>query len=300
MSLSPQEGFNLLKQKVQLKVKESLSIRKELKDWSIQDIHDFQSDLEANCKSSVSEKWIYLHFKNENLKLPRVDVLNLLSRYCGYKNWEVLLFENSKKTVSKKQPLKYLILAILILLVVILSFWFKVRFTKTSQIIVFRDAYTQRQIDVTELNIQIKSKDAQTRWKKSDLGIRINKQDGDSIIAAGPYYKELKQVLNFLDDTIFIKLLPDDYALMLNFFSRSDVKNIQKRESQLSMAIHEEAKIFQVFEDFEGLELLNKTEFIERLIIPVNYLKNLEILDIQYRDKQIFRLRFRQKKESYE
>lgn len=300
MSLSPKDGFHLLKTMVTEQVKDSLSIRKDIKDWSIQDIQDFQIDLEAKCQSSVSEKWIYTHFKNENEKLPRVDVLNLLSRYCGYKTWEVFLYDNNKVKITKR-PRKYLLsfsLGILSFLIVLVTLWYS--FQEKSQIVIFQDAYTQRILNLGEIDIELKGKKNHTSWKKGEKGIKILKQTEDSLIVNGPYYKNTKFMVSDQSDTVIIKLLPDDYALMLNYFSRSDIKNIAKRENQLEQAIHDEAKIFQVYEEFEGLELLNKTEFIDRLILPVNYLKNLEILDIQYKEEQIFRLRFRQNKTSNE
>lgn len=291
MSLSPKDGFILLKQKLREQVEQTLSIRKELKDWSIQDIHDFQADLETKCKSSISEKWFYTHFKNENEKLPRVDVLNLLSHYCDYPNWETFLFENVRVKKEAK-PKKRLPISILGLIVIGLILGLNYDFSKDKVYVIFKDAYTQRILKPSELDIIRNSKNA--KWKTGDSGILINNAQTDSFTVSGPYYKETKILVEQEDDTLTIKLLPDDYALMLNFFSRSDVKNIEKRESQLTAAIHSEAKIFQVYDEFEGLELLNKSEFIERLILPVNFLKNLEVLDIQYKDEQIYRLRFRQ------
>lgn len=297
MSLSPKDGFLLLKQKIREYVKESLSIRKELKDWSIQDIQDFQADLEAKCKSSVSEKWIYLHFKNQNDKLPRVDVLNLLAKYCDYKNWEHFLFEH-QKAKGRKPRLKWALILVLLLIIVI-SIGMVSLNRKSYQILVFKDAYTQRILKTSELHFEFKGK-TDGDLKRIESAIKWTGENGDSLLVNGPYYKMARVQLGEGPDTLLVKLLPDDYALMLNFFSRSDTRNIEKRERQLKEAIHEEAKIFQVYDEFEGLELLNKTEFIERLILPVNFLKNLEILDIQYREQKIYRLRFRQNKESHE
>ena len=93
-----------------------LQIRKEFKDWSGYDIQNFQDDLEGKCKSTVSEKWFYNHFKNENEKLPRVDVLNLLSFYCGFKNWDDFKFQNEKKTPIKKGNISIWVAAILIVI----------------------------------------------------------------------------------------------------------------------------------------------------------------------------------------
>jgi hypothetical protein len=97
-------NFTRLKQAVRLRAEERLGIRKAFVDWSLNDIRDFQADLESVCKSSVSEKWFYTHLKNESDKLPRIDVLNLLSCYCGYKNWDAFCLSTQRnyKAIARK------------------------------------------------------------------------------------------------------------------------------------------------------------------------------------------------------
>jgi len=92
----------------------------------------------------------------------------------------------------------------------------------------------------------------------------------------------------------YLEVFPDDYALMLSFFSRSDASNLEQRRAQLLEVIHPEARIFESHPAFDGLELLNREEFIDRLILPLNSLKNLEVQHIEYRDEQIYRLQFYQ------
>lgn len=288
MSLSPNEGFKLLKRKVQEEVFESLQIRKELNEWSMQDIQDFQADLEHKCKSTVSEKWIYLHFKNDNNKLPRIDVLNLLSCYCGFKNWENFLFDhtNLEEDEDDSTRPKWILIPVLVL---VIAFAFLIKEKEKPLIVYFKDAYTQKTINPDQLQLELK--EGSIDIKKDHATLKVKEDDTLSI--AAPYFKT-RRVSNLKAnaDTISIKLFPDDYALLLNYFSRSDGKDIEKRQKQLNEAIHSEAKIFQVYEEFEGLEILNKEEFIERITLPIHNLKNLEILDIQYKDEQIFRLRF--------
>jgi hypothetical protein len=113
----------------------------------------------------------------------------------------------------------------------------------------------------------------------------------------GAYYKRKEVFVGGDEDTVRVTLFPDDYALMLNYFSRSTTEDWQKRHDQLLEAIHPEAKIFQSHPRYEGIELLNRDEFISRLILPVNSLKNLEIQDIVYKDDKIYRLRFVQLKD---
>ena len=284
--------FQQLKNKVKNEVEIQLQIRKEFKDWSGNDIRYFQDDLEDKCKSTVSEKWIYLHFKNENEKLPRVDVLNLLSQYCGYKNWDDFKFQNeSKKPSAKKNEGKWVSVGIAVLSALTAVFWFLSGTEKTT--IVFRDAYTHQQINASELQMEYSNKKVNSNSAFLSLQIK----ELDTLLVDGAYYKSKKVALNTIldDDTLEIELLPDDYALMLNYFSRATDSNWEKRSQQLDEAIHDEAKLFQVHPDLKGIEMLNKKEFIDRLILPVNSLKNLEIQHIIYKDDQIYRLRFVQK-----
>ncbi len=284
--------FNLLKQKLRVTVETKLEIRKDFKEWSGNDIQTFQIDLEQTCKSTVSEKWVYLHFKNESKKLPRIDVLNLLSTYCGYKNWDDFKFQNNKKTTTKgveKKNTKWVwLLMIPIVALAMWAFW-----PKQNQLIILEDAYTRNVINPQHLKVDLGDNKAQI---KAD-GIRLSKRGNDTILADGAYYKPKKIWLGAQaeNDTITIEMLPDDYALMLNYFSRSTLDDWEKRRAQLDKAIHDDAQIFQIHAEFDGLEMLNKVEFIDRLILPVNSLKNLEIQNIIYKDGQIHRLRFVQK-----
>jgi hypothetical protein len=287
-------SFGLLKQKVQLEAANKLGIEKALTDWSLQDIRDFQADLEAVCKSSVSEKWVYTHFKRDSSKLPRIDVLNLLSEWVGCKNWDDFVRKHGAPPSGKKANRKrtrWLLLPSILLFAVLAWFFFP---KGGDMIIAFKDAYTQSPVAMNELTLKINN--------RSLTKNRISTHHfGDSLVADGPYYKRKKVWLpTNPGDTLFVELLPDDYALMLNFFSRSTADDLDKRRLQLSEAIHPEAKIFQSHPQYEGIELLNREEFIDRLILPINSLKNLEIQHIIYRDDKIYRLQFLQKSDENE
>jgi hypothetical protein len=290
MNSSP-EDFKRLKQKVREKTSLNLMINKELEDWSMNDIHAFQDDLEKQCKSSVSEKWVYTHFKNEHPKLPRVDVLNLLSEYCGYKSWTHFLNENLVE-LKQQQPFKKVLLPLL-LLFILFALVFLNGFWKAEQtFLIFKDAYTRKSVPFEQLNIIGFKQNEPAHTLKSPL---FNVSRYDSICVNGAYYKKKCFPTSIHSDTMSVVLYPDDYVLMLNFFSRSETDNWQKRKTQLRQVIHTDAEIFQVHPKYQGLEILNKQEFIDRLTLPTHSLKDLEILDIQYQNDQIFRLRFVQK-----
>lgn len=285
MATENHEPFEKLKQEVQHHAAEKLGIHKALTDWSLQDIRDFQADLEVTCKSSVSEKWVYTHFKNESKKLPRIDVLNLLSQWIGYKNWDEFLRKHPKNPVKEKKNTKAWLLT---LPIVFFLFWMMYQ-QKAEVVLVFKDAYTHASIAQTELTVSIKNQTVAN-------GYVSKKMAGDTLIVDGPYYKRKSVYLPpSTGDTFVVEMLPDDYALMLNFFSRSTADDLDKRRNQLMDAIHAEAKIFQSHPQYEGIEMLNREEFIDRLILPLNSLKNLEIQHIIYKDEKIYRLQFLQK-----
>ncbi|HLV24582.1 MAG TPA: hypothetical protein VKY36_07385 [Moheibacter sp.] len=84
--------FDLLKNDVKKRFFESNSASSpDISEWKGQDIVNFQEDVFAKTKSTVSEKWFYTYFKSDFKKLPRIDMLNLLSQYAGYTGWAEFL-----------------------------------------------------------------------------------------------------------------------------------------------------------------------------------------------------------------
>ncbi|EKB60699.1 hypothetical protein [Bergeyella zoohelcum] len=81
--------------------------------WKGIDIVYFQEDLRKKAKGNISEKSFYTYFKSNNTtKLPRIDMLNILSIYAGYESWyafkkshlfENEVLENETETVISEQ-----------------------------------------------------------------------------------------------------------------------------------------------------------------------------------------------------
>ena len=60
----------------------------DISKWKGIDIIYFQEDLRKKAKGNISEKSFYTYFKNSPVtKLPRIDMLNILSVYAGYVSW---------------------------------------------------------------------------------------------------------------------------------------------------------------------------------------------------------------------
>ncbi|WP_300687121.1 hypothetical protein [Chryseobacterium sp.] len=81
--------FEQLKKEVQGQyLKEYTPSHDDISKWKGIDIIYFQEDLRKKAKGNISEKSFYTYFKNSPVtKLPRIDMLNLLSIYAGYDSW---------------------------------------------------------------------------------------------------------------------------------------------------------------------------------------------------------------------
>nr|WP_315034980.1 hypothetical protein [uncultured Chryseobacterium sp.] len=81
--------FEQLKKDVQGQyLKEYTPSQDDISKWKGIDIIYFQEDLRKKAKGNISEKSFYTYFKNSPVtKLPRIDMLNLLSNYAGYDSW---------------------------------------------------------------------------------------------------------------------------------------------------------------------------------------------------------------------
>lgn len=81
--------FEQLKKDVQGQyLKEHTPSHDDISKWKGIDIIYFQEDLRKKAKGNISEKSFYTYFKTSPVtKLPRIDMLNLLSIYAGYDSW---------------------------------------------------------------------------------------------------------------------------------------------------------------------------------------------------------------------
>jgi len=92
-----------------------------------------------------------------------------------------------------------------------------------------------------------------------------------------------------------IALEQDDYALMLHYFSTRKIEDWKKRRDRLDLMIAPNAQFIQVYGAEElSIAMYNKSEFIDKLTIPINSLKDIEVLETQYDGNgQLLYMRFR-------
>jgi hypothetical protein len=297
--------FELLKNKIVGIMQQTYpGINPSVSQWKGQEITDFQEDLLARVNAHISEKWFYTHMKADGRSLPRIDVLNLLCRYAGYANWDEFRFRNqvtTGKTVLPRHVNRYFLWVPLIALVVVLALYGMFRLVSTREYtFCFRDADTKEPVTAgrVEVSLLVPGESPVGYLGSTDGCLTLKTgQSQIRMVVRNPYYKTdtVTRTLRKFNPEETVFLHPDDYALMLHYFSRMNVKDWVKRRAQLDLMFDEGALIMQVHRDLhsQGLELYNKPEFIDMLTMPSATLRQIEVLDTRYRGEKIVLLRFR-------
>lgn len=276
-----------------------------IREWKGQDITDFQEDLFQRTRGRISEKWFYTHIKAASQKLPRIDMLNLLSAYAGYSNWAefrdgqaaVLTDSNNPPELKKKRHIQWWAIPVF-LVIGTLGWWLFP--TPTVYHFCFTDA--DRGVAITGQPIELeilRSGETPLRLAPDSSGcVQLTSESGQlRFVVRSPYY-QTDTITRIISESgsEHIPLRTNDYALMIHLFSTADRAGWERRRKQLDRMIAEEAELYQVGSSGNlTLELYNKQEFINKLTMPLASLKNIEVLETLYRGDQIIKMRFRQK-----
>lgn len=350
------ELFELLQKSIANRfLEENAAQSKDMAHWKGQEITLFQEDLFNKTKSTVSEKWFYTYFKSDFKKLPRIDMLNLLSQYCGYRNWadfiqkkEIAHFgeasipadedivaenktnnvvlETEEKTVSKpiteqektidsastqsvstektkyttdsKQRLKWISIGMTILMLLAGAGFgvYQLFFAKKTYEFCFidsdRSTLVKNSVEVTILRegftpLYLTSKTGCIAFESIKDTIRM--------FVSSPYHKQDTFFVNLHQYTQPEKILlePDDYKVMLYYYSNS-AKDLKQRISKLNQMIADDALIYQVYDnDFFGVEILTKQQYINLVSLPTTSLKNYSLIESERKNGKIVKLKFK-------
>ena len=297
--------FELLKQNIMETMKQTYpGINPSISEWKGLEITNFQEDLLIKVNAHISEKWFYNHIKSKSKSLPRIDVLNLLSKYAGYDDWNDFIHKNntplSRGKLISKANWVFIVLPLLVILVMAMLFLLFKHFSTREYKFTFYDAHTKETITGNHIEIKVLSEDESPTGYFSDTSGGFVLKTDESIlkmVVSAPYYKTdtITRILKKFETSQKISLQANDYALMIHYFSVMDVDNWQKRRSCLANIIDDAAIIYQVLNDANarGMELYNKEEFIDKLTMPAGSLKHIEILDTKFKNDKIVVLRFR-------
>lgn len=265
--------------------------------WKKREIALFQQALLDKVHGRISEKWFYTHIKAEHRRLPRIDMLDLLSRYTGEPGWASFKKKNQSRNVKTKYSLFIAIASIFILVITGIALSMK---PNTVQFC-FHDLYSQQPIPAKELNVS---------WHRSDespMVADVNSagcvciQSNEPVITlqvSSPYYLE-ETITRKVEGANYkegIALRTDDYTRAIRMFSQYDQQEWKHCRSYLRSVFKENARIYHYnSNETFAVAILNRDEFIDKLTSPTRALKNLEVMDVDYEDNKITVLRFKVK-----
>ena len=288
--------FSQLKSAVETTFLRQYSISDSIDDWKGETISEFQEDLFSKVKAKVSEKWFYTYFKNNPKNLPRIDILNLLSVYVGYRNWNDFKSSQTNKPIIKPYNKRKIAVLFAALFTVLVFFIMNQRNKENTFHFCFVDSIKNEAITSIILDIKILQKNESPLFFKTDsLGCFTynTKEDKVQFVVQTPYHKTdtiLRTFGSQYNQTV--KLTNDDYALMLNFYTNGNIKDWNKHKTSLQNLFDEDAQIYQFYENSLGIEIYSKDDFIRLLTIPTKSLKRVKILDKSMKDGKIVKLKF--------
>lgn len=295
MTPSQKSLFDTLKKEVAAIFLKENHAPDSISDWKGEQITAFQEDLFQKTKEKVSEKWFYTHVKNDPEKLPRIDMLNLLSRYIGYENWEAFAQEHTETSFATKAKSRRYLWLLLPVIPLVLALYILNDQTNEFRFCMI-DEDQNLPITETQINIKILTVGQSPIYLKTDTNGCFSYETEASVIrfvVQSPYHKT-DTITRHIDShsNATVKLTTDDYALMLRYYSSGNVAEIEKRRAHLDNLIAPDAEIYRVFPQQTGIELYSKDEFINKLTIPTSSLKNINILDKKYQGGKIVKLKF--------
>ncbi|MBC7525617.1 MAG: hypothetical protein H7239_14425 [Flavobacterium sp.] len=288
------EKFEELKQKVLLKYQEQYPyFQGNLQRFSSQDIQNLIGLIETNCKQTISEKWIYTHLKPEtNSKIPRKDMLNILSEFVGFSGWDEFVFEDkipeSQGTDKPKKSKKWLLLLLIFLIlsiVLIFSIFNKKEVPKTKTI-ELNNEFTNEKVNSDEVKVyQVEdSVKQELEIKEGKVQVSNANEKKTKLVIQSPFYEPKTVVFNANNNSKTpksIDLKPDDYAMMLKAFMLSDIKDWQTRKEQLNKILSDNLEVIVMLKNDLGAEYFNKNEFSQKLIIPTENVRKMKIIEIK-------------------
>jgi len=326
--ISEIELFELLKKDITKRFFESNSASsQDISEWKGQDIVTFQEDIFAKTKSTVSEKWFYTYFKSDFKKLPRIDMLNILSQYAGHSSWASFsrsqhnqnfaqsenLIESDPEVKQKEEPVenlkspeiktkrkkpKYFLLAlfgILVLGIIGVGVYFGFFYQKTYTFC-FLDSDRNTYItDPIEITIARKGFTPLELVSENGCVEFSSMEDTLLMTVSSPYHKKdtFKINLHQYQGKENIRLEPDDYKVMLRHYSKSS-QSVKERIKMLDKMIDDKALIYQVYDnEYFGVEVLSKKQYINLVSLPTSSLKNFTLIEAERKHGKIVKIKFK-------
>lgn len=120
-------------------------------------------------------------------------------------------------------------------------------------------------------------------------------EDTLQMYVSSPYHKldTFKINLHQYQNKENIRLEPDDYKVMLRHYSKSS-QSVKERIKMLNEMISDDALIYQVYDnEFFGVEVLSKKQYINLVSLPTSSLKNFTLIEAERKNGKIVKLKFK-------
>lgn len=195
-------------------------------------------------------------------------------------------YDTEEKNSTYSLVKKYLWLGISAVLAVLVGLLgFKDQLFSKKFYYTFVDADRSSKINA-ELQVQILKENESPilyNTKADSSFVYTTKSSSLTMVVSSPYYKTdtIRRNLETAPEAETIELKPNDYAIMLFYYSKS-LKDLKKKRISLNYLISDHALIYQVFDNqFYGVETMDKQRYINLVTLPSTSLEKLEVIDTQ-------------------
>ena len=249
---------------------------------SVENAEIIEHNSEKSEKIQISpQKEEYIPNENSILQKSITDNQTVKSKSANLSTYDE---SDSKTTLSLVKKYIWLgISAILAVLVGLLGF--KDEIFSKKYYYSFIDADRNSKINA-ELQVQI-LKDNETPIlyvaKPNEPFVYTTKSKTLTMVVSSPYYRTdtIQRNLETAPEAENIELKPNDYAIMLFYYSKS-LKDLKQKRISLNYLISDHALIYQVFDNqFYGVETMDKQRYINLVTLPSTSLEKLEVIDTQ-------------------
>lgn len=242
--------------------------------------------LGSEVKKSGETKKIDINPDSTTSKETNLQISNTDNQSVNKFSNENSLEQNIAKKSTFSLVKKYLWLSISAILAILVGLLgFKDELFSKKFYYSFIDADRNSKINA-ELQVQIlKENESPILYvaKPNEPFVYTTKSKTLRMVVSSPYYKTdtIQRNLESAPEAENIELKPNDYAIMLFYYSKS-IKDLKKKRVTLNYLISDNALIYQVFDNqFYGVETMDKQRYINLVTLPSTSLEKLEVIDTQ-------------------
>lgn len=247
---------------------------------------EFESIENTQLETSLVRKQVSLPSKpietseeNTNLQTNNTHNQSIKEKSIIFSTYDT---SEQKSTISIVKKYIWLgisaILAILVGLLIFKEELFSKKFYYS-----FVDADRNSKINA-ELQVQILKDDESPilyNAKPNEAFVYTTKSKTLTMVVSSPYYRTdtIRRNLDTAPEAETIELKPNDYAIMLFYYSKS-IKDLKRKRESLNYLISDNALIYQVYDnETYGVETMDKQRYINLVTLPSTSLENLEVID---------------------